>query len=68
MPNINTKLQVYRLNDLVNSDKREIKPLLTKDEQTLYFSRRGHEGNVGGLDDLEDIWYSDFDKKPKFSH
>lgn len=63
MPNINTKLQVYRLNDLVNSDKREIKPLLTKDEQTLYFSRRGHEGNVGGLDDLEDIWYSDFDKK-----
>ncbi len=62
MPNINTRLQVYRLNDLVNSDKREIKPLLTKDGQTLYFSRRGHEGNVGGLDDLEDIWYSDFDQ------
>lgn len=62
MPNMNSKLEVQRLNDLVNSDKREIKPLLTKDEQTLYFSRRGHEGNVGGVDDLEDIWYSDFDK------
>ena len=61
MPNINTRLQVYRLNDLVNSDKREIKPLLTRDKQTLYFSRRGHEQNVGGLDDLEDIWFSDFD-------
>lgn len=60
MPNINTKLQVYRLNDLINSDKREIKPLLTRDGKTLYFSRRGHEQNVGGLDDMEDIWYSDF--------
>ena len=61
MPDINTKLQVYRLNDLINSDKREIKPLLTRDGKTLYYSRRGHEDNVGGLDDLEDIWYSDFD-------
>ncbi len=61
MPDINTKLQVYRLNDLINSDKREIKPLLTRDGKTLYYSRRGHAENVGGLDDLEDIWYSDFD-------
>ncbi len=65
MPNINTKLQVSRLNDLINSDKREIKPLLTTDTKTLYFSRRGHEGNVGGLDDLEDIWFSDFDNTTK---
>lgn len=60
MPNINTKLVVYRLNDLVNSPNREIKPLLTKDKKTLYFSRRGHPDNVGGEDDLEDIWFSDF--------
>ena len=63
MPNINTKLKVYRLNDLVNSTSREIKPLMTKDKQTLYFSRRGHPENVGGEEDLEDIWYSDFDEK-----
>ena len=63
MPNINTKLEVYRLNDLVNSTSREIKPLLTRDKQTLYYSRRGHPDNVGGEDDLEDIWLSDFDKK-----
>ncbi|KYG78592.1 hypothetical protein MB14_17835 [Roseivirga ehrenbergii] len=61
MPNINTKLMVYRLNDLVNSTNREIKPLMTKDKKTLYFSRRGHPENVGGEEDLEDIWYSDFD-------
>ncbi|WP_268122757.1 OmpA family protein [Roseivirga pacifica] len=61
MPNINTKLEVFRLNDLVNSEAREIKPLVTKDKRTLYFSRRGHPDNMGGLDDLEDIWYSDFD-------
>lgn len=61
MQDLNTKLQVYRLNDLINSDKREIKPLLTKDGKTLYYSRRGHAQNVGGVDDLEDIWYSDFD-------
>ena len=63
MPNINTKLQVYRLNDLVNSAYREIKPLLTKDRKTLYYSRRGHPDNVGGEDDLEDIWLSDYDFK-----
>lgn len=63
MANINTKLEVYRLNDLVNSVNREIKPLLTRDKKTLYFSRRGHEDNVGGVDDLEDIWYSDFDER-----
>ncbi|WP_157716027.1 OmpA family protein [Roseivirga echinicomitans] len=61
LPDINTKLEVKRLNDLVNSPYREIKPLLTKDNKTMYFSRRGHPGNVGGEDDMEDIWYSDFD-------
>ena len=63
MPNISTKLKVNRLNDFVNSASREIKPLTTKDNKTLYFSRRGHPGNIGGEEDLEDIWYSDFDNK-----
>ncbi len=63
MPNINSKLLTYRLNDLVNSTSRENKPLLTRDKKTLYYSRRGHPDNVGGVDDLEDIWLSDFDSK-----
>lgn len=61
--NINTKLLVNRLNEKVNSPYRENKPLLTKDRKTLYFSRRGHPDNVGGEDDLEDIWISDIDSK-----
>lgn len=61
MPNVNSRLQTYRMNDLVNSEAREIKPILTRDGQTLYFSRRGHPNNIGGLEDLEDIWYADFD-------
>jgi OmpA-OmpF porin, OOP family len=61
MPNINTKLVVTRLNDYVNSEVREIKPMLTRDKKTIYFSRRGHEDNIGGVDDLEDIWLTDFD-------
>ncbi|MFT7267863.1 MAG: OOP family OmpA-OmpF porin [Roseivirga sp.] len=63
MPNINTKLVVYRLNDLVNSTSREIGPLMTRDNNTLYYSRRGHPENVGGEEDLEDIWYADYDPK-----
>ena len=65
MPNINPGLLVYRLSDRVNSPNREIKPLLTRDKMTLYFSRRGHPGNVGGEKDMEDIWFSDFDKKAR---
>ena len=63
MPNINPGLSVHRLSDRVNSPNREIKPLLTRDKMTLYFSRRRHPGNVGGEKDMEDIWLSDFDKK-----
>ena len=63
MPNINPGLLVHRLSDRVNSPNREIKPLLTRDKMTLYFSRRWHPGNVGGEKDMEDIWFSDFDKK-----
>lgn len=61
LSNLNSLLEVTRLNDRVNSTARENKPLLTKDQQTLYFSRRGHPENIGGMEDLEDIWFSDFD-------
>ena len=60
--NYNEEVNARRLSDLVNSYARENKPLLTRDKKTLYFSRRGHEDNMGGVDDLEDIWYSDFDE------
>lgn len=61
LPNLNTKMEVTRLGDYINSEVREIKPILTRDKRTIYFSRRGHQDNIGGVDDMEDIWLTDYD-------
>jgi outer membrane protein OmpA-like peptidoglycan-associated protein len=45
----------------VNSEYKELSPLLSPDGKTLYFSRQNHPGNVGGVNDKEDIWYSELD-------
>lgn len=43
----------------VNSDYSEYNPLLSPDGKVLYFSRKNHPDNMGGVDDKEDIWYSE---------
>lgn len=43
----------------VNSDQKELNPILSPDGKTLYFSRQNYSGNIGGVNDKEDIWYSD---------
>jgi outer membrane protein OmpA-like peptidoglycan-associated protein len=62
------KLQLLRsgivieaLDKNVNSDYSELNPLLSPDGKTLYFSRQNHPGNIGGVKDREDIWYSELD-------
>ena len=50
-----------RLSDSVNTKYKEIKPILTPDGKRMYFSRIGSHHNVGGLKDLEDIYYYDYD-------
>ena len=55
-------IQVERLDANVNSDYKELNPLLTPDGKLMYFSRRNHPENVGGTDDHEDIWYSEYDE------
>jgi OmpA-OmpF porin, OOP family len=52
---------IEALDDKVNSDVSELNPLLSPDGKTLYFSRRNHPENVGGVKDVEDIWYSELD-------
>ena len=52
-------LEIERLDEKVNSPSSELNPLLSPDGKTLYFSRKNHEGNVGGVNDKEDIWYSE---------
>jgi len=50
-------LVTEQLDKSVNSDYSEMNPLLSPDGKTLYFSRKNHPENVGGVNDKEDIWY-----------
>lgn len=50
-----------RLSENINSNYNELKPLISPDNQTLYFSRQNHPENYGGKRDQEDIWYSEKD-------
>lgn len=60
-------LIVERLDESVNSDFSELNPLLSPDGKTLYFSRRNHPENIGGVTDKEDIWYSELGSDGKWS-
>jgi OmpA-OmpF porin, OOP family len=50
---------VENLGENVNSTATELNPILSPDGKTLYFSRRNHPENMGGISDKEDIWYSE---------
>ncbi|RAW03223.1 OmpA family protein [Pseudochryseolinea flava] len=54
-------IAIESLDKNVNSDYSELSPVLSPDGKTLYFSRQNHPENVGGVDDKEDIWYSELD-------
>lgn len=56
---VNPDIRVQRLDNTVNSEYEELKPLLSPDGNTLFFSRRNHPENVGGEKDQEDIWFSE---------
>lgn len=58
---INPDILKERLSENVNSKYKEYKPLLSPDGKTLYFSRKNHPENTGGIQDNEDIWYSELD-------
>ncbi|MFA0961793.1 OmpA family protein [Roseivirga sp. BDSF3-8] len=58
-PEVNPNLSVERLGPNVNSDFDELKPLVSPDGNMLFFSRQNHPDNVGGIEDKEDIWYSE---------
>src|SRR5690349_19163747 len=52
---------IEALDKNVNSEYSELNPLLSPDGKTLYFSRKNHPDNIGGINDKEDIWYSQLD-------
>ncbi|WP_296622919.1 OmpA family protein [Marivirga sp.] len=51
--------QLVELNDEVNSRYHESAPLVTPDNQRLYFTITNHPENNEGRDNSQDIWYSD---------
>lgn len=59
--NVRTTAKAISLNTSINSPYEDIKPRLTPQGNRLYFSRIYHPGNTNGVNDPEDIWYSDFD-------
>ncbi|MEJ0055157.1 MAG: OmpA family protein [Bacteroidota bacterium] len=56
-----------KLDKNVNSDYSELNPLLSPDGKTLYFSRKNHPDNMGGVNDKEDIWYSELGQDGKWT-
>lgn len=60
---INPEILKERLSENVNSRYKEYNPILSPDGKTMYFSRKNHPENVGGVDDPEDIWYSELDSE-----
>jgi OOP family OmpA-OmpF porin len=50
----------------VNSEYSELNPLLSPDGKVLYFSRKNHPDNAGGVEDKEDIWYSELGEDGKW--
>lgn len=58
-PDVNPDIQAQKLGKAVNSEYKELKPLLSPDGNTLFFSRRNHPENTGGVNDKEDIWFSE---------
>lgn len=61
VPGIEQNVKADRLSENVNSQYIEHSPIISPDGNHLYFSRRYHPQNVGGVDDVEDIWISDLD-------
>ena len=60
-------LVTEQLDKNVNSDYSELNPLLSPDGKTLYFSRKNHPENMGGVNDKEDIWYSELNSDGKWA-
>jgi len=59
-------LVIEPLDNTVNSAYSELNPLLSPDGKTMYFSRRNHPENSGGVADKEDIWYSELGEDGKW--
>ena len=62
---VSRKIEAEALGANVNSPYVEHSPIISPDGKRLYFSRKYHPDNIGGVDDPEDIWVSEWDEEKK---
>lgn len=60
---VNQDIEADKLGENVNSSYVEHSPIISPDGKKLYFSRKYHPDNMGGIDDPEDIWVSELDEE-----
>jgi OOP family OmpA-OmpF porin len=60
---VNQDIKAQALDENVNSPYVEHSPIISPDGKKLYFSRKNHPDNAGGVDDPEDIWVSEWDEE-----
>jgi len=53
---INNDYVPIALGSSINSEYNELRPLISPEANTLFFSRQNHPENTGGVNDDEDIW------------
>ncbi len=56
-----------RLPESINAFQPAILPVLTVDGKLLFFDRKLHHENIGGTNDLDDIWYSEYSSETSFT-
>ncbi|PTB92266.1 hypothetical protein C9994_14330, partial [Marivirga lumbricoides] len=61
VPNVKEELESEKLSAKVNSPYEELGPTLSPNGKQLFFGRKFHPDNLGGVDNYEDIWVSDLD-------
>lgn len=60
---VKDELVIQALGQNINSPSSEIRPLLSPDGKSLFFSRKNAGENIGGDKDEEDIWISTFNEQ-----
>ena len=51
----------------VNTGYTEVAPIISPDGRTVYFSRKNHPGNSGGVEDDDEIWYSNLQENGEWT-
>ena len=58
VPNIEFSSKPEKLVEAINSIYDKVAPMNPLDSRTIYFVRKFHPENAGGINDEDDIWYS----------